>query len=190
MCVLTVNAYFLEVRCWPYFQPQTTMRLAATGEPTWSWDRTSSPILFSTKQTRWPILSPWPKGKAFRLLCIHQVKIPKGKTLGALRKFGSGAELSQLDLLIALEEDSSFVQKLLREAQGLSRERYKIRRGLFYRLLIFQLLFSMSSFNLWPLPRFPSALLLHKLMQGFTASAAGNCAPGMQCLVTNTEMQL
>lgn len=28
------------------------------------------------------------------LIRIHQVKIPKGKTLGALRKFGSKAELS------------------------------------------------------------------------------------------------
>ena len=41
------------------------MRLAATGEPTWSWGRTWCPILFSTKRTRQPTPSPWPKGKAF-----------------------------------------------------------------------------------------------------------------------------
>lgn len=97
--VLTANASFLGIRCWPSFQPQTTMRLAATGEPMWSWDQTSSPTLFSTKQTRQPICSLWPKGKAFQLLCICQVKIPKGKTLQAFRKFDSGDGLSQLDLL-------------------------------------------------------------------------------------------
>lgn len=84
--------------------------------------------------------------------------------MGALKKFNSRTELSQLDLL---NNSTRGGFKLCAEITGggsrAEEGALQDQKGsLFYRLLIFQILFSMSSFNFLPLLKCPSPLLLHE----------------------------